>query len=144
MKTTNESHTDHGLTAAHLAMIDFHFEANPPKGFTIAQLDLPEGVESLPCGLHGPSTTGQEVPESEVQYAVRGTRKCASRLTSRPSAPSRKMTVMVALGEDGVPFLITAYGGPLAPREPGDPDIGSWDELVKSREFWSTHALSKE
>lgn len=37
--------------------------------------------------------------------------------------------------------LYTAYGGPQAPREPGDPSIKSWEELVASREFWSQHAL---
>lgn len=37
--------------------------------------------------------------------------------------------------------LNTAYGGPCAPRSPGDADIKSWDELLESRKFWSEHAL---
>jgi hypothetical protein len=38
--------------------------------------------------------------------------------------------------------LFTAYGGPAAPREPGDSSIASWEELTQSRRFWAQHALS--
>ena len=39
-------------------------------------------------------------------------------------------------------MLFTAFGGPLAPREPGDPDMTDAKEIAESKKFWSEHALS--
>ena len=39
-------------------------------------------------------------------------------------------------------ILYTSYGGPKAPREPGDLTIESWEAIVEAREFWAQHALS--
>jgi hypothetical protein len=38
--------------------------------------------------------------------------------------------------------LYTAYGGPQAPREPGDPAIKDFAEQAASEIFWSEHALA--
>jgi hypothetical protein len=38
--------------------------------------------------------------------------------------------------------LYTAFGGPMAPREPGDPSITDVDDLKESTLFWAQHALS--
>ena len=42
--------------------------------------------------------------------------------------------------ETGRPFLITAFGGPLAPKEPNDPTLRD-EEREESEAFWSQHAL---
>jgi hypothetical protein len=42
--------------------------------------------------------------------------------------------------ETGRPFLITAFGGPMAPKEPNDPTLSD-QERKASQEFWSQHAL---
>jgi len=38
----------------------------------------------------------------------------------------------------------TAYGGPAAPREPGDETIETGKEYAQSVNFWAEHALSTE
>ena len=56
------------------------------------------------------------------------------------------MTV-VAGPHDGHPcVLYTAYGGPIAPREPWDPALTDTlgIDLAASLTFWREHALSKE
>lgn len=149
------SHLDHHLTQAqreHIATVfaDRH-------EFFLETIELPPELGTVPCSLRGPAVEGAPVPEGAVRYMVRGPRKYASRvidLAPAPyldlSLPSQVRTVTVIAGpagpEDGLPFaaacvLYTAYGGPGAPREPGDPAISSWEELVASRAFWSEHAL---
>lgn len=56
-------------------------------------------------------------------------------------APRQVRTVTVIAGpHDGQPcVLFTAFGGPLAPQEPGDPGCKDPDA---SRAFWAEHALS--
>ncbi len=137
-----DSHLDHSLTAPH---VDFILERFKDRdGFFIETVELPENLESLPSGIWGPSAGDPPVAEEDVFYKVRGTRKCATRAVRRPSRPSRLMTV-IAGPHDGRPcVLFTAYGGPCAPREPGDPGISSWDDIVKARAFWAEHALSED
>lgn len=52
---------------------------------------------------------------------------------------SRYLSV-IAGPYQGVTALFTAYGGPIAPREPLDPNIPP-SELVASVRFWKKHAL---
>jgi hypothetical protein len=40
-------------------------------------------------------------------------------------------------------MLYTAFGGPLAPKEPGDPTLKD-SEREESEKFWSQHALVEE
>lgn len=141
------SHLDHDLTTAqreHIATVfaDRH-------EFFITTIELPEELGTVPCSLVGPATGREPVVESEVHYAVRGDRRYASRVV-RVGFPPPVRTVTVIAGpagvEDGLPcaepcVLYTAFGGPKAPREPGDPAISSWEELVESRAFWAQHAL---
>lgn len=50
-----------------------------------------------------------------------------------------------ALGPDEQDQLncYTAFGGPLAPKEPGDPTLKP-EERAKSEAFWREHALAAE
>ncbi len=122
--------------------------------------ELPPEFGTVPCALVGPAVGMPPISEDDVYYIIRGGRKIASRMWSGPIDPSftpsvgdaprylapiqpqvRMLTVIAGPHKDEPCVLYTAYGGPLAPRSPGDNDIASWEELLESREFWSKHAL---
>lgn len=138
MKITTESHLDHGLTPAHVAWLTERFADR--QAFFVETTELSAELSSLTCGLHGPATGGEPVPEAEVHYERRGGRAGASRLCRRQPLQTRLVTV-VAGPDGGEPCVFyTAYGGPSAPREP-------WDETLddagraESEAFWALHAL---
>lgn len=137
MDITPASHLDHNLTPAHVEFVRTKF--GDRTAFFLETIELPADLPSLPCDLHGPATGSESVPEDEVHYAVRGTRKGASRLCTREPVLVRTMTVIGGVHE-GACILFTAYGGPAAPREP-------WDETLNdagreaSKAFWAEHAL---
>ena len=130
-KTTNGTpifHADHGVESA-FDMIDAYMAGLPP-GFFIGVMPLPpnSGIESA---LYGPTAGDSPVPESDVEYVVRGNR------------PADHLVVIGIAGED--PKVFTAYGsiGPdVAPREPWDKSL-SPSEREESRVFWSEHALAQ-
>lgn len=134
------SHLDHNLTPEHVAWLLAQFADK--DAFFIATVELPENLAPLECGLYGPTVGDEPVAEADVTYAIRGARKCASRMTARPVRPTRLVTVIAGPHEDKPCVLYTAYGGPAAPREPGDLTIPSWEEIQKARAFWAEHALS--
>jgi hypothetical protein len=137
----NILHNDHGLTPA---ITDFLYSAlSAEVGFFIRVLPLPEG-ETLPAGLWGPAEGDLPVFDWEVAHVIRGGRSCASRVTARaPRAGS--FVVCIGVADAGEITLYTAYGsvrGVVAPREPGDMSLDSWEAIKESREFWREHALS--
>jgi len=141
---SKDSHIDHALWTSHLRFI---FEKlGDASSFGIHTLELPEGLASLPCQIHGPIVGEAAVPESEVRYEVRGNRAGASRIVNRDEVMVRTMTVIVGPDDkpvEGQVVLYTAYGGPQAPREPWDPAIQDNPEaLAASKAFWSEHALN--
>lgn len=140
LEITAASHVDHHLTPAHLAWLQERFKDK--EGFFIETLTLPDSLQEVLCGIYGPSVGDEPVAETDVTYVIRGARKCASRMVARPNRPTRTLTV-IAGPNDGKPcVLYTSYGGPCAPREPGDPGIASWDDIVAARAFWAEHALA--
>jgi hypothetical protein len=144
MIITSDSHLDHNLTVGQLEYLKKYFQDR--DGFFIETVELPYGT--VPCGLIGPATEQGVVEEGSVFYAIRPPRKWASRVLDPAKGWTSLMTtkVTVIAGPAGAHacVLYTAYGGPAAPREPGDPSISSWEELQNSREFWSKHALIME
>lgn len=107
------------------------------------------------------------VDETEVRHERRGNRAWTSRLVERPERPTRTITVIAGPHEEPCPLttsawnllhqaacttcagvgeikhaciLYTAFGGPAAPQEPGDP--GCKDPIARSA-FWLTHALAR-
>lgn len=138
MRITTDSHTDHALTPEHLEYILRRFGER--EGFFIETVELPPQLASLPCGLYGPSMGDDPISDADVAMVTRGTRPNPSRLVYRAPRPSRQMTV-IAGPHEGETILYTAFGGPAAPREPGDPSLEG-DALAESRAFWATHALS--
>jgi hypothetical protein len=143
---TDESHVDHipsetmGVVREIIRDGEARVLVSFP-GFAILEVDLPEHLPSVACALRGPMTGEAPVAESDVFYGVRGERPNVSRLTRLPATQSRTVTVVVTGIEDGKGTLATAYGGPLAPQEPGDPFLPA-EKLQESVEFWSQHALS--
>lgn len=141
MKRHAESHLDHGLSQA---VVDHLFEKFAERSaFFLETVTLPPELGEVPCGLYGPIMGDQPIPEEEVYYAPRGERKYTSRLTRKPARGTRQVTV-IAGPHDGLPcILYTAFGGPLAPRELGDPELPV-EKRAESEEFWAQHALSAE
>jgi hypothetical protein len=187
MKLHAESHVDHGLTADQVAHLLARFADR--QAFFIETLELPPELGTAPCDLIGPITGEDPVAESEVTYAVRGTRAWKSRLVDVAyPRRSRKVTVIAgphaetcmespgavlrlkhcngtgkiecagmhagaAWHEEPCPacdgtgtishacILFTAYGGPLAPKEPGD--IRRQLEAVEAerRARWRDHQI---
>lgn len=137
---TAESHLDHNLTPAHVAWLLERYKKY--DAFFIATVTLPDDLEPIPCALYGPSTNDPPVLEADVIYAVRGNRKCASRMVRFPTRLTWVLTVIAGPSGDQPCVLYTSYGGPLAPREPGDPGIASWADLEAARAFWAEHALA--
>ena len=134
------SHLDHGLTAEMLEFIKTAFASR--EGFVIQTIDLPSYMGEVDCGLYGPAVGDPPVAENEVRYVVRGSRRCASRLVDRPMRKTSKLTIIAGPTGGKSLVLFTSYGGPAAPREPGDATIATWDDVIEARKFWAEHALS--
>lgn len=134
------THGDHGLLPAHWEVVEA-FVTGRGEGFFLTTLDLPEGVPDLQNALWGPASGDAPVPEEEVHYANRGGRG-DSRLCSRPTRPTRLLTIIGMVNADGSVNIFTAYGGPAAEREPTDPFCPA-EALPAAKEFWDgKHALS--
>jgi hypothetical protein len=150
MKITAESHLDHGLNQEHVAWLIERFADK--SRFFLETITLPDFLPEVECALYGPICGDEPVAEATVTYKIRGSRKYASRVladgsflpsTASASGTRKTRTLTVIAGPSGVDpcVLYTSYGGPVAPREPGDPGIGTWESVLESRAFWATHAL---
>jgi hypothetical protein len=140
------SHLDHALTMQHLRFILATFGNR--DGFFAETVAMPPELPPLPCGLRGPAVGGDPVPDAHVQMVCRPGRTYPSRVILPAFMPehiwnleSRVLTVIAGPVGDLPCVLFTAYGGPLAPREPGDPSLPE-DQREASIEFWKTHALA--
>jgi hypothetical protein len=97
---------------------------------------------TVASALRGPETGEAPVSESDVHYGTRGGRPNVSRLTRLPSTQDNRVTVLISRESEEADWtLITAYGGPLAPQEPGDEFLAP-ENHAASVKFWSEHALS--
>lgn len=139
MKVLPQSHTDH-VSAETLAWVQEQYKDR--TAFFIETVDLPAHLPDLECGLYGPAVGDPLVAEADVFYAPRPGRGYHSRLVDRPARPSRKVSVIAGPFGDDPCVLYTVFGGPAAPKEPGDPAIKSDAEWKQSREFWAAHALA--
>jgi hypothetical protein len=73
-----------------------------------------------------------------VVWAFRGDRDWPTRFApGRMPAETGLVTVVLVLREDAAYTLLTAFCGPAAPPEPGDPRATS-----ESKDFWGRHALT--
>ena len=139
---TKDSHMDHGLSSEIISYILEKFGRK--EGFFIETITLPRKLGEVPCGLYGPIMGDPPVPLDEVRMVKRPKRSGPTPMIDLPPRPTRKLTVIAGPHEEFDTLLFTAFGGPLAPREPHDPDITDEEEREASAEFWSMHALSSQ
>ena len=133
-------HADHGIP--HFTVLQVIQALNPPEGFFLRTVDLPDGAPDAMNALYGPRSGDEPVAEADVFYAQRSEDRPPSRMIDLPKRPTRKVTVIGMAEPDGV-VVYTIYGGPSAEREPGDPSIANDPELVKAaKAFWAKHALA--
>lgn len=134
-----ESHLDHGISPA---IIEFVLGKFAEKNeFFIETLTLPAIFGRVPCNLHGPATGEPVVAEAEADYMVRPGRKNASRVCGRDPVLVNSITVIAGPHDGKACIVFTIFGGPLAPKELGDPSMKP-EELLASQKFWAEHALS--
>jgi hypothetical protein len=133
-----DSHVDHGLSDDQIRYLLDRFADR--KTFFLETLELPGALGTVSCALWGPAMGDPAIAEEEVGYALRGTRRWTSRLVERLARPTRLVTVIAGPHEGHPCVLYTAYGGPPAPQEPGDPGC---KDPETSEAFWREHALAK-
>jgi len=136
-----DGHYDiHGITPEHINWLSTVPEVLAAKG--PVTLQIPEHLPPVPNSLVGPSTGHPPVGENQVHYANRGGgRPYDSRMIHGEPTPSRLLTVISRPHKDtGKPFLITAFGGILSPKEVNDPSHTP-ESKAEAEKFWSEHAL---
>ena len=98
----------------------------------------------MPCSLRGPLVGDLQIL-TDCRWENRGGREYPSRLCNLPALRSRTITVIAGPHEGIACALYTAFGGPLAPKEIGDPTLEpGTDAYRESVTFWTEHALSGE
>jgi len=137
----SRSHLDHGLSKMHLDWLLAHYSSRTTP--ILETIDLPDDLPELESGIWGPLAGDPPVAEEDVVYRVRGDRPRPSRMVARPMRPTRFLTVIAGPRGREPLSLYTAFGGPLAEREPWDASlwVGS-TEHQRAVEFWRRHALS--
>jgi hypothetical protein len=132
------SHLDHGLSTAHIEWLtralNERIAAGEAPGVSVHTFTIPS---SLP-GLH----TALLRTAEGVRVEPRGSREWPSRVVDRPMRWTRQCTAVVGPHEVEEHVLFTAYGGPAAPREPGDPSLTADADKAESEAFWAHHALA--
>jgi hypothetical protein len=130
-----ESHMDHGLSKD---VLDYIVDKYKDRAeFFIDTFTLPGHLGQVPSGIYGPIVGDPPVEEEDVYYAKRGDRAYPSRMVPWPVRESKTITVIAGPHGNHKCVLYTAFGGPLTPREPGDPQSDA-----ESEKFWSEHALA--
>lgn len=135
------SHTDHVSPTTLAYLVTNHKPAGGP-GPAVETITLPDVLPEEPCLLHGPACGDAPVPEDEVTYGQRPGRAILSRLCRRPARMTRRVTVITGPYGDHPCVMYTAFAGPPAPRETGDPLISTDEKREESRQFWAGHALT--
>jgi hypothetical protein len=154
IKIHKDSHVDHDIDppVMHFVLRQFEYRTE----FFIETVEYPASYETL-CSLSGypkthivslapvPCALHLDVPEDEVHYARRGDRAWESRLCEREPRFVRQVTIVAGPHPDDPDagmVLFTMYGGPAAPREPGDPSLEG-EALAEAKRFWTKAALSE-
>lgn len=133
-------HADHGMTDE---LVRELVSRVSPAEFFAKTLELPEGVPDAMSAIHGPIAGDPPVPDAEVVMKQRSSDRPMSRMVARAPRPTRKVTIIGSFEPDGSVTVYTCFGGPLAPREPGDESMaGDEAAIAESKAFWAQHALS--
>jgi len=131
-------HADHGIDES---TIRWALRQIEPTGFFLRTLTLPAGHPNVMNALYGPVSGDAPVPESEVHYKKRSADRPPSRMVNRPLRQTRLITI-IGMADGKNVKVFTAYGGPAAEREPGDPTM-SETEQATAEAFWKKHALAE-
>lgn len=135
--------TEHALDRAEDALTDA-LSGAPDGEVRVAVFTLDADEPGIPCGLHGPAMGDTPVRDFEVQMVARGTRPWPSRMLHCGALPRTVwFGAVVGRSHNGSVEVFTAYGGPIAPREPQDPSMTDEAERAYSRAFWAVHALTR-
>jgi len=137
MKLHAASHVDHGLTQEQVDWVFAQF--GDRESFFLQTVELPPELGDVPCGLHGPMVGDDPLADAECHRAVRGERAWTSRLCTREVRRTQLVSVIAGPHEGEACILYTAFGGPIAPQEPGDPGCS---DVEASEVFWAQHALT--
>jgi hypothetical protein len=132
-------HLDHSLSEDLVLWICEVFTMDPE--LKVRTVQVPAHLEPISSALYGPICGDAPVLEPEVTYARRGDRSYESRLCARPARPTRTLTVITGPHQGHGCVLYTAFGGPLTPKEPGDPTLTA-ENRDFAEKFWAEHALS--
>lgn len=132
-------HADHGVTST---LLTWALEVIKPTGFFCRTLEMPWVAGKLQNALYGPACGDDPVSSDEVFPMKRSEDRPASRMTLRPLRETDLLTVIGTVADNGDVTFFTAYGGPLAAREPGDPTLATDDDKKEAEVFWSKHALA--
>jgi len=140
------SHVDH-VTPEILDHLRARFSHLVPDGVHVETFEMPKYLGTLPCNLYGPDMGDGPIEDGEdVAYMKRANRVSRgvtwlSRTINRPPRPTRTLTVVLGPADGDPCVLYTAYAGPAAPREPGDPDHTP-ETRAEAAAYWDKHALS--
>ena len=132
----SDSHTDHAIPTAVVEHVLALFADR--DSFFIETLTYGADLPAVPCGLH------VGVPDSECFREVRGDRAYSSRLCNRAPRMVREVTIIAgphSEDADAGMVVYTMFGGPLAPKEPGDTCLSD-EERPAAEAFWADAALS--
>jgi hypothetical protein len=137
---TGTSHLDHGISQTLVRYLCERFADR--DDFFLETIELSEELaDGLECSLYGPLVGDEPVGDAFVCWAPRGERTWPSRIVQgRGKRPTRLLTVIAGPHDGYACILYTAFGGPAAPRELGDPSLPE-EEKRAAFEFWSEHAL---
>lgn len=128
-----------------------HLEAHPDVGALIEEavglLDSSSGAfiatdvdMGREVGLSACVPAPRLELDTEATFALRVNRPRPSRVVvGAEKVPTSRVAIIAAPTGGGTYRLITAWVGPLAPKEPGDASPGA--EFDQSFNFWSSHAL---
>jgi hypothetical protein len=137
---TMDSHLDHGLSSEIISYILQKF--GKKEGFFIETITLPKELGEVWCGLYGPIMGDGPVSREGVRMVIRPGRAGPTPIIDSDPRRTRNLTVIAGPHEEFDTLLYTAFGGPLAPKEPHDESLQDPKEIVESEEFWAVHALS--
>ena len=125
----SEAHASANITKSDLAEVCSQIKELKPFGFY-----------SFEASSVGPVALTERTPEARELYR-KGRNYLSPVIIYEGECPNKtnEITIGVCL-ENGKYYIFTAFRGPLAPKEPGDPRCSD-AERPEAEAFWAKHAL---
>ena len=146
MRISRSHYEVHGIHPDHLEYLTSHPQVKNAEPGSSVTLPLPDHLPPLKSALVGPSVGDPPVTQNTpgVHTANRGDGRPDSRMIHGEHRPTGEINAVVIPDhtQEGRKWLVTTYGGPAAPREPGDPSLKEGSpEHKEAKDFWRDHAL---